>query len=189
VANHAEVEGLLGEGRVIGARVRNARTGEGFEIRARAVVNAAGVWASNVQGMATEDPTPLRPSKGVHLVFRPGAVRTTVGVTVPSGAHDHRYVFVVPWGDRVYAGTTDTAYRGGLDDARVDDADREYVLAGVREAFPGVTAADVVAEWPASVPSWPEGHRPARRSGPPISRGGTRSSRTLAGSSRSLGGS
>ena len=89
----------------------------------------------------------LRPSKGVHLVFAPGAVRTTAAVVAPSAAHDGRYVFIVPWEDRVYAGTTDTPYQGDLDDPAVGDADRDYILAAVAGLFPGVTGRDVVASW------------------------------------------
>src|SRR5581483_8148085 len=87
----------------------------------------------------------LVPSKGVHLVFAPGAVRTRAAVALT--AEDGRFVFVVPWQDRVYAGTTDTAYAGDLDHPGVDEADRDYLLAAVARAFPGVTGRDVVASW------------------------------------------
>ncbi len=89
----------------------------------------------------------LLPSKGVHLVFAPGAVRTTAALVVPSGADDGRFIFIVPWEDRVYAGTTDTPYAGDLDRPAVDAADRDYILAAVASTFPGVTGRDVVASW------------------------------------------
>jgi glycerol-3-phosphate dehydrogenase len=68
-------------------------------------------------------------------------------VVAPSATHDGRYVFIVPWEDRVYAGTTDTPYQGDLDDPGVGDADRDYILAAVAGLFPGVTSRDVVATW------------------------------------------
>ena len=89
----------------------------------------------------------LLPSKGVHLVFAPGAVRTTAALVVRSEADDGRFVFVVPWEDRVYAGTTDTPYAGDLDHPAVDAADRDYILSAVARNFPGVTERDVVASW------------------------------------------
>src|SRR6266702_2384501 len=151
LANHARVTGLLGDGRVTGATVADETTGQGFEVRARAVVNAAGIWAERVADLAAgsgaEGCVRLRPSKGVHLVFAPGAVRTTAAVVAPSAAHDGRYVFIVPWEDRVYAGTTDTPYQGDLDTPAVGDADRDYILAAVAGLFPGVTGRDVVASW------------------------------------------
>jgi glycerol-3-phosphate dehydrogenase len=145
LANHARVTGLLGDGRVTGAAVTDEMTGQRLEVRARAVVNAAGVWAGEVAGLAAG--VRLTPSKGVHLVFAPGAVPATAAVVAPSAAGDGRYVFIVPWEDRAYAGTTDTPYDGDLDHPGVGDADRDYILAAVAGLFPGVTERDVVASW------------------------------------------
>jgi glycerol-3-phosphate dehydrogenase len=149
LANHARVTGLLGEGRVTGAAVTDEVTGQGFEVRARAVVNAAGIWAERVADLASGSGygVQLRPSKGVHLVFAPGAVRTTAAVVAPSAAGDGRFIFIVPWEDRVYAGTTDTPYQGNLDDPAVGEADRDYIVAAVAGLFPDVTRDDVVAAW------------------------------------------
>jgi glycerol-3-phosphate dehydrogenase len=147
VANHAEVVGVLGDGRVTGARVVDRTTGESLDVRARITVNAAGVWADVVQGLATDSPRRLRPSKGVHLVFRPGAVDTRVALIVPSAAHDRRFIFLVPWGGRVYAGTTDTPFEGSMDRPEVTPEDHDYVLAAVNRVFPTVSARDVVASW------------------------------------------
>src|SRR5215471_13620106 len=161
LANHARVEGLLGGARVEGAAVVDEMTGQRFEIRARATVNASGVWADRVRGLAAAGGQRLVPSKGVHLVFAPDAVQTKVGVVAPSAAHDGRYVFLVPWEDRVYAGTTDTAYSGDLEDPAVDDSDREYILAAVAQYFPAVTDRDVVASWAGLRPLLSHGHAPA----------------------------
>ena len=157
LANHARVTGLLGDGRVTGAVLADEMTGQRFEVRARAVVNAAGVWADRVTrlagaalagaALAGSGGVRLLPSKGVHLVFAPGAVRTKAALVVPSGAHDGRFIFIVPWEDRVYAGTTDTPYTGDLDHPAVDAADRDYILSAVARNFPGVTEHDVVASW------------------------------------------
>ncbi|HJP65281.1 MAG TPA: glycerol-3-phosphate dehydrogenase/oxidase [Actinomycetota bacterium] len=147
VANHAEVVALTGNGRVAGATVTDRLSGRSLDVRARLVVNAAGVWADQVQALATDAPRRLRPSKGVHLVFRPGAIDTSVGLVVPTAAGDGRFIFLIPWGGRVYSGTTDTAHEGGLDDPQVTTADREYVLGAVAQAFPSVGDGDVVSSW------------------------------------------
>jgi len=152
LANHARVGGLLGGDRVTGATVVDEVTGQRFEVQARVVVNATGVWADRVRGLAdgrrSDSGQPrLVPSKGIHLVFAPGVIQTKAALVVPSVAGDGRYLFVVPWEDRVYAGTTDTPYAGDLDHPAVDDADREYVLAAVGRYFPAVTEDDVVASW------------------------------------------
>jgi glycerol-3-phosphate dehydrogenase len=149
VANHAPVERLLVDqsGSVVGAVVTDDLTGERLEVRARLTVNAAGVWADRIQAMATDAPRLLEPSKGVHLVFRPGAIGIRTGMLVPSAAGDRRFLFVVPWGDRVYAGTTDTPYDGPIDEPQVTEEDRDYIVGAMAQAFPGVTRSDVVAEW------------------------------------------
>jgi glycerol-3-phosphate dehydrogenase len=156
LANHARVDGLLGGARVTGATVVDEVTGQRFEIRARVTVNAGGVWADRISDLAGggEQRRPdgggrqrLVPSKGVHLVFAPGAIRTKAALVVPSAAGDGRYLFLVPWEDRVYAGTTDTPYAGDLDHPAVDDCDRDYILSAVARYFPAVTGHDVVASW------------------------------------------
>ena len=147
VANHASVEALTGDGRVSGATVSDRMTGERFDVRAKVVVNAGGVWAERIQAMAASSPRRLRPSKGVHLVFAPGAVRVRAGMLIPSRTGDGRYLFVVPWAGRTYVGTTDTEYDGDPDDPKVDADDHAYVMHAVMAAFPGVTEQDVVASW------------------------------------------
>ena len=155
LANHVQAEALLSGARVAGAVAADLMTGERFEIRARATVNAAGVWADQVGSLAAAAAAGgsaaglarLRPSKGVHLVFGPGAVRTRAALAMPSAAGDGRFVFLVPWEDRVYAGTTDTPYAGDLDHPVVADSDRDYILATVARDFPGVSERDVVACW------------------------------------------
>jgi glycerol-3-phosphate dehydrogenase len=153
LANHVRAECLLGQAKVTGARVADEVTGERFEIKAGVTVNAAGVWADQIRGLAASEAAApdrdrrLVPSKGVHLVFAPGSVRTKVALFVPSAAGDGHFIFIVPWEDRVYAGTTDTPYAGDLDRPDVGDADRDYILATVARDFPGVTGRDVVASW------------------------------------------
>jgi glycerol-3-phosphate dehydrogenase len=159
IANHAEVVGLLGEGRVAGAKVVDRTTDEGLEVRARVVANAAGVWTSGVQATAGVEPARLRPSKGVHLVFRPGAVDIRTGMVIPSGQGDGRWLFLITWGDRVYAGTTDTPYEGDLDEPTVDGGDLAYVVGAVANLFPSVSERDVVASWAGLRPLLDRGER------------------------------
>jgi glycerol-3-phosphate dehydrogenase len=63
------VDVLTGGGRVEGVVAEDVLTGERHDVRARAVVNAAGVWAAKVQAMAAEPTFAVRPAKGVHLLF------------------------------------------------------------------------------------------------------------------------
>jgi glycerol-3-phosphate dehydrogenase len=148
VANHAQVQDLTGEGSVTGARVEDRITGSTFHVRARVTVNATGAWADRVNGLAARPSRRLRPSKGVHVVLERRRVPIRCAVMVPSAAHDGGLVFAIPWGPRVYAGTTDTAYHGDLDAPTVDPRDVKVVLGSLDRAFGGeLGPTDVRASW------------------------------------------
>jgi glycerol-3-phosphate dehydrogenase len=97
-----------------GALVRDELTGAEFTIRARTVINAAGVWAGQLA-----DGVRLRPSRGTHLVLRaeslggePGA-----GMQLPVPGEGNRFLLVLPQGDgRVYVGLTDEPVDGPIPD-------------------------------------------------------------------------
>ncbi|HZG92062.1 MAG TPA: glycerol-3-phosphate dehydrogenase/oxidase [Pseudonocardia sp.] len=96
-----------------GARIRDELTGDAVDVRARAVVNAAGVWAGGlVDGVA------LRPSRGTHLVLPAAALgHPTAALTVPVGGSLSRYVFALPQPDGlVYLGITDEPADGPVPD-------------------------------------------------------------------------
>jgi glycerol-3-phosphate dehydrogenase len=68
--NYLVAERLLqARGRVCGAALRDAETGESREIEAGLVINAAGVWADALPGQPVGAPR-LRPLRGSHLVDR-----------------------------------------------------------------------------------------------------------------------
>jgi glycerol-3-phosphate dehydrogenase len=96
-----------------GALVRDELTGETTTVRARAVVNAAGVWAGDLV-----DDVELRPSRGTHLVLRASSLPgLNVSVTAPVPGEGNRYVFVLPQPDGlVYVGLTDEPVDGPVPD-------------------------------------------------------------------------
>jgi glycerol-3-phosphate dehydrogenase len=151
--NHCAVTGLLREaGKVRGVQTRDAETGESFEVRARCVVNAAGVWVDAVRDMDREAQAPSRPamvapSQGVHLVVDRAFLPGTHALMVPKTA-DGRVLFAVPWMGKTILGTTDTA-RHDLD--REPTPFREEVDFILREAGRYLskvpTRADVRSVW------------------------------------------
>jgi glycerol-3-phosphate dehydrogenase len=93
-------------------RARDAETGESFDVRARCVVNATGVWVDAVRDMDREAQAPSRPamvapSQGVHLVVDRAFLPGTHALMVPKTA-DGRVLFAVPWMGKTILGTTDT---------------------------------------------------------------------------------
>jgi glycerol-3-phosphate dehydrogenase len=147
IANYAAVHSFVKEGeRVVGARV--AADDREITVRARVVVNAAGVWADDVRALdEREHPASIRPAKGIHITVPWAKVRNDIAAIVPV-AGDRRSVFVVPWGDTTYVGTTDTGYDGPLEDPPCTPADVDYLLGainGVSEEK--LTESDVIGSW------------------------------------------
>lgn len=111
-------------------------------LRARTIVNATGPWADKVPHSAVK----LRLSKGIHIVIDRQRLPVPSAVVITEGK---RILFILPWGERVIIGTTDTDYRGAPEDVSVDAADVTYVLRTVNEFFPTIALreADIVSSW------------------------------------------
>jgi glycerol-3-phosphate dehydrogenase len=89
------------------------RSGESFDVSARAVINATGVWAGEVDTSIR-----LRPSRGTHLVFDAKAFGNPIAaLTIPIPGEINRFVFAMPEQlGRVYLGLTDEDAPGPIPD-------------------------------------------------------------------------
>lgn len=150
VVSHAPVTEFLKDGpRVRGARVRDGLTGAQAEVRARVVINATGPWSDAVRRLADPAITPrLRPTKGVHVLFERARIGNRHAITLQSPV-DGRVMFVLPWGDFTYVGTTDTDYTGPPGEVKADQRDVEYLVRSANSIFPDakLTLNDVVSTW------------------------------------------
>lgn len=130
LANGLPATGFLKKGgRIVGVRTRD------FDIAARTVINASGVWCDEVR--AVDDPRAgrtIRPSKGVHLIVPTRRLGLRSAAMLP--AADNRIVFLIPQGDRAIVGTTDTDYAGPIDRPRAESSDIDYLLAVVNANLP-----------------------------------------------------
>ena len=134
------------DGRIVGARVRT--DGEEITIACSAIVNASGVWADDVRALDEErHPDSIRPAKGVHITVPWAKVRNEIAAVIPV-PRDKRSVFVVPWGDFTYVGTTDTDYEGPVDDPQCTSEDVAYLLTAINGAVTtDITEDDVLGTW------------------------------------------
>lgn len=134
VANRVRVEGFLKVGeRVVGVKARDLITGEEFEIKARQVVNATGVWTDDTQAMVGErGQFKVRASKGVHLVVPRDRFHSKLGLLLRT---EKSVLFVIPWGRHWLIGTTDTKW--DLDKAHpaATAADIDYLLEHVNQVL------------------------------------------------------
>lgn len=134
VANRVRVEGFLKVGeRVVGVKAHDLETGEKFEIKARQVVNATGVWTDDTQAMVGErGQFKVRASKGVHLVVPRDRFQSKLGLLLRT---EKSVLFVIPWGRHWLIGTTDTDW--DLDKAHpaATAADIDYLLEHVNKVL------------------------------------------------------
>lgn len=155
VANRCAVISMTvdDEGRANGAEVE--ADGGTFIIKARAVVNATGVWSDDVRALDEgSHPHSIRPAKGVHMVIPWSKVGNDIAVIIPVRS-DKRSLFIVPWGDNgdgtyrhAYVGTTDTDYNGPLDNPQCTGDDIDYMLAALNEALTvSIVRSDITGVW------------------------------------------
>ena len=148
LVNRTEVVDLQKDpnGNVNGVTVK--ADGRTFTISTKAVVNAAGVWSDDVRALdEAEHPRSIRPAKGVHITVPWSKVRNTVAAVIPVPG-DKRSVFVVPWGQFTFVGTTDTDYTGPIDDPQCNENDVEYLLRALNGSITEtVTIDDILGTW------------------------------------------
>ena len=143
-------------------------------------MNATGVWADELRALDEgEGSESIRPAKGIHITIPWAKTQNDVAVVIPV-RKDRRSLFVVPWGDLAYVGTTDTDYEGPLDDPQCTPDDIQYVLSALNASVTtGVTEADILGTW-AGLRPLVKGRASARR--PQISLAVTRCAARRAGS-------
>ncbi len=126
-ATRTQVVGFLREGeRVTGVRARDLESGLEFAVRARVVVNAAGVWTDEIQEMVGgRGALHVQASKGIHLVVPRDRIRSESGIILRT---ETSVLFVIPWGRHWIIGTTDTAWNLDKAHPAASRTDIDYLL-------------------------------------------------------------
>jgi glycerol-3-phosphate dehydrogenase len=126
-----------------GAVLRDDLTGATWDVDARVVINAAGVWAGDLAPGIT-----LRPSRGAHLVVASETFGGLgAGLTVPVPGSTSRFVFALPSPEgHVYIGLTDEDAPGPVPDVPVaSDAEIDFLLETINGALAEpLTRADLL---------------------------------------------
>ncbi|WP_022885955.1 glycerol-3-phosphate dehydrogenase/oxidase [Glaciibacter superstes] len=133
-ASRVRVEGFIKVGeRVVGVQAHDLQTGERFEVRAKQVVNATGVWTDDTQRMVGERGTfKVRASKGVHLVVPRDRFQGSTGLILRT---EKSVLFVIPWGRHWLVGTTDTDWHLDKAHPAATAADIDYILEHVNSVL------------------------------------------------------
>ena len=147
--NHTPVTGLDRAGG--GWRVT---LGDGFEVGAAAVVeakcvlNTAGVWTDRVNGLGSASAgRKILGTKGCHVMVRLPPECAPYGVCTHTTGREPFYL--IPWRGMHYAGPTDTAFEGDIDDVKATEAEIEHLIHEIDHLLPGagVKRADVLFSW------------------------------------------
>ena len=133
-ANRVEVTGFLRQGeRVTGVTATDLETGDSFEVRAKQVINATGVWTDDTQAFAdTRGQFHVRASKGIHLVVPRDRLPSSTGLILRT---EKSVLFVIPWGRHWIIGTTDTDWSLAKEHPAASSRDIDYLLEHVNSVL------------------------------------------------------
>lgn len=135
LVNYCQITGLLRGGGagtpVNGVVARDRETGSEYEIPARVVVNATGVFCDSIRRMADPGAAAwVAPSQGTHIVldrrFLPGRNALMIPRT-----DDGRVLFAIPWQERLLVGTTDVPVDDANAEPRATPAEIDFLLAHI----------------------------------------------------------
>ena len=134
IASRVRVEGFIKVGqRVVGVEAHDLQTGEHFQVRAKQVVNATGVWTDDTARMVGERGTfHVRASKGIHLVVPRDRFQSSMGLLLRT---EKSVLFVIPWGRHWLVGTTDTDWNLDKAHPAATAADIDYLLEHVNQVL------------------------------------------------------
>src|SRR6188474_1499335 len=116
VINYMSVEGLMkenarlpeGQEKVCGVIVKDVLEKKEYEIKAKVVINATGIFSDSIAKLDDENAESLiSHSQGIHLVFDKEFLLSDTAIMIPR-TDDGRVLFAVPWHNKIIVGTTDT---------------------------------------------------------------------------------
>lgn len=148
VANYIGVERVLHDeqGKVCGVVARDLMSGKEYTVKAKAVINAAGIFVDEVMQMDKPDmPKMVVPSQGVHLVLDMKFLQSDYAIMVPKTS-DGRVLFAVPWHDKVVVGTTDIQRPVAESEPKPLDEEIDFILSTAGLYMnPAPTRKDIVS--------------------------------------------
>lgn len=130
ILNYMKVTSLTKTGeKVSGVTAEDVENGKQYNLKAKTIVNATGVFVDEILKMDMPSGHPLvRPSQGAHIVLDPSFLRGNVALMIPKTT-DGRVLFAVPWHGKVLVGTTDTPLNAhSLEPVALDD-EVDFILA------------------------------------------------------------
>jgi glycerol-3-phosphate dehydrogenase len=151
--NYCSVTGLMhADGKVAGLHVKDGETDQTYDIKAKSVINATGVWVDQFrmedgQAIGREVKAMVAPSQGVHIVVERSFLPGDHAMLIPKTA-DGRVLFAVPWLGKTILGTTDTPRDDMVREPLAFKEEVDFILnESARYLTQAPTRADIKSIW------------------------------------------
>ena len=96
------------DGIIDGGEINDTINNKQFTIKAKAIVNATGVFSDTIRNMDDNTVSKIMTSsQGVHIVLDKSFLPGDTAIMIPE-TDDGRVLFAVPWHNKIIVGTTDT---------------------------------------------------------------------------------
>ncbi|NND63298.1 MAG: glycerol-3-phosphate dehydrogenase/oxidase [Flavobacteriaceae bacterium] len=93
---------------ISGVIVEDQETGNQFSVNGKVIINATGIFTDKILKMYNpKHKKTVVPSQGIHLMLDKSYLQGDTALMIPKTS-DGRVLFIIPWYDKVIAGTTDT---------------------------------------------------------------------------------
>jgi len=128
--NYFRVTGLIKNDyhKITGVKAIDNETGVIYQLKAKVIVNATGVFVDDLLQMDKPEDKPLvRPSQGVHVVIERSFMPSDEALMIPKTS-DGRVLFVVPWHQKLVVGTTDTLINSHSLEPVALEAEIDFIL-------------------------------------------------------------
>ncbi len=127
--NYVEAVGLLHSGdKIVGIQARDREEGSSFDLQAKVVINACGVFSEDMLALDQgAHATLLAVSQGTHFVLPKTFLCGNTALMIPKTA-DGRVLFAIPWHGAILVGTTDEPVDGSSPEPRALAVEKKFLL-------------------------------------------------------------
>jgi glycerol-3-phosphate dehydrogenase len=116
------------KGFINGVNFIDEESGQLFQVKAKAVINATGAFCDNIRKLSDENSKPIiAPSQGIHIVLDKSFLPTENAIMIPHTS-DGRVMFAIPWHNHTLVGTTDTPIKKAELEPKALDEEIEFIL-------------------------------------------------------------
>jgi glycerol-3-phosphate dehydrogenase len=147
--NYVEAVGLLkSDEKTVGIKARDREQGAGFDLRAKVVINACGVFSEAMLSMdQSTHASLLAVSQGTHFVLPHSFIKGTTALMIPKTA-DGRVLFAIPWHGATIVGTTDEPVDRSSAEPRALTSEKKFLLDHIGKYFGRKPAPDeILSVW------------------------------------------